>query len=353
MSNSVINLPTLISKVAAGANVDMATSRRFLHELFALIESRLCEGKSVSVDGIGEFARGFGHESAVVFKPADSLASAVNAPFSAFRPVELNDGAEQEISTDSYKEPEAITEPQPEPEEKKVVAETTEVIAPGETDQHETEKETETEPEEKPDVEPEKEPEPVRVVTPPITIIPPVPPAPPTPRAPEPVFVQKPNKSNNILWLILGLLIGLILGLVGGYFAGKEMGRVEGRFWDDEDEDTEFVEETTPDTVVEQEVLPEAVTEEETVDAPEPEKEIVKPEPVYDTVKTTLSALAVKHYGEKDYWVYIYKANPQIDNPDRIATGTRLLIPPYEEFAAATKEETKANARKLLSEISR
>ena len=45
--------------------------------------------------------------------------------------------------------------------------------------------------------------------------------------------------------------------------------------------------------------------------------------------------MARRHYGAQVYWVYIYEANADhLGHPDRIAPGTRLLIPPRSTAAA-------------------
>ena len=87
--------------------------------------------------------------------------------------------------------------------------------------------------------------------------------------------------------------------------------------------------------------------------APEPEARKTA-EPVYDTVDVSLAKLAKKHYGNTNYWVFIYKANEaELGNPDHIRRGTRVLIPAKESFQEATDSETKAKAAKIAAEISR
>ena len=68
----------------------------------------------------------------------------------------------------------------------------------------------------------------------------------------------------------------------------------------------------------------------------------------------SLAKLAKKHYGNTNYWVFIYKANEaELGNPDHIRRGTRVLIPAKESFQEATDSETKAKAAKIAAEISR
>ena len=80
-----------------------------------------------------------------------------------------------------------------------------------------------------------------------------------------------------------------------------------------------------------------------------------KPQPVYDTITSTkfLTTLAGQHYGVKNYWIFIYEANPGLGNPNSIRPGTRVLIPAKESFMEPTKAETDAKARKLLNALSK
>lgn len=77
--------------------------------------------------------------------------------------------------------------------------------------------------------------------------------------------------------------------------------------------------------------------------------------PVYETVSSTnyLSTMARRHYGKSVYWVYIYEANAEkLGHPDRIAPGTRLLIPPKSSFPqAASEAEALEMAQRKAVEI--
>ena len=70
--------------------------------------------------------------------------------------------------------------------------------------------------------------------------------------------------------------------------------------------------------------------------------------PVYDNIdgKTFLTTLAGKHYGQKDFCVYIYEANPKLGNPNRIKPGTKVLIPPMSQLPLTGNTEKDINAAK-------
>ena len=59
-----------------------------------------------------------------------------------------------------------------------------------------------------------------------------------------------------------------------------------------------------------------------------------KPKQVTEVVKrgTTLAQIARRHYGETDYWVFIYEANrDRISDPGDLEVGTELVIPDLNE----------------------
>ncbi|MCM1036018.1 MAG: hypothetical protein NC406_01665, partial [Bacteroides sp.] len=80
-----------------------------------------------------------------------------------------------------------------------------------------------------------------------------------------------------------------------------------------------------------------------------------KPEPKYDTITSTqfLTTLARKHYGVKNYWIFIYEANPSLGNPNSIRPGTRVVIPDRSTFEGPTPEATAAKAQERLNALAR
>ena len=74
-------------------------------------------------------------------------------------------------------------------------------------------------------------------------------------------------------------------------------------------------------------------------------------EDTYDFVTSSLANLAHKHYGNENYWVYIYEANPQIKNPDSIYSNTKVFIPALKTFEKGTPEKTNEVALIKQKEI--
>lgn len=381
--NETINLPSLIKLVAEKAGVQPALARRFMHDLFEIVQKALMEGEQVTIKGIGTFAPGESADNPVLFKPDDKLAASANLPFSMFTPVVLNDGAAEAIQAlnpeAALPEPvaqepvaEPVTEPVPEPEP--VVAEEPEpVVEEPVVEETVSEPEPEPAPEpapapkavqsnplqpievpfEKP--EPKPEPQPVAQPTPPPFEAAPAPE--PQAAVPEEVYTPAPAAAQNTkLWLVLGVLIGIIIGLVGGYFAGKTMARYELPEEETEELLSDSLSIDSIEASIAQSVAAPAVqtaaeapdTTPTAVADPAP----VQSKPVYDTVtrERFLTAIAKEHYGVKNYWIFIYLANPQLKNPNNIPPGTQVLIPAKETFAEATEDETRAKAARLIAQ---
>lgn len=387
--NESINLPKLIAKMAAEAGCDPAEARRFLHHLFSLVEESLLQGELVNIKGVGEFHPGEDPSSPVKFRPDDTLAAIANEPFAAFSPTELNDGVTPEMLGEQPQQasespaaevpesahvvpqpapaaaeiataiPETATAaPEPEPQEALVQQETTEVEEPA--------------PKEEPQPE-ESMPEASAVENDQEQPAHPAPSYEPVDEQeyyePEPQIVYVEKKGVNVLWLLIGILAGLVLGLVGGYFAGKYMSQytigsdlavepVESVSLFSEEESTGTDDEPA---VRETTVADGAAAETQSsvsatsVDAQERPASPAVAEPVYDTVSRTryLTTMARDHYGKKAYWVFIYQANPQLKDPNKIAPGTRVKIPARESFAESTEQATDEKAKKILNELSR
>ncbi|MCH5227204.1 MAG: HU family DNA-binding protein [Muribaculaceae bacterium] len=96
----------------------------------------------------------------------------------------------------------------------------------------------------------------------------------------------------------------------------------------------------------------------ETVSAETPE-EIPEPEPIYDTVSTTryLTTIAREHYGNFNFWPYIYIENESIlGHPDRIKPGTQVIVPDLAKYGVnpenkADEQKAKEKAREIYSKF--
>ena len=79
------------------------------------------------------------------------------------------------------------------------------------------------------------------------------------------------------------------------------------------------------------------------------------PAPVYDTVGPgyLITKMAQKHYGSKDFWVYIYEENKAtLKNPNHQRPGQKVVIPPASKYGIDAKNPSSIEAaKKKASEI--
>lgn len=413
--NSKVTFPELVDAVAAATECPKRVSELFLKELFTVISEALRNGESVRVRGLGLFkltnveARksvnvNTGEEMEipshrkVSFVPEKALADAINAPFVGFETVVLDDNLSEEdiqlmASVDDFDTEEQVTPPVFSPEQPSQPVE--------EPVEQPIEQESVAEPVElQPMEEPIEQPEPIiekqelttdtedmkeplktsedtdvqyNIITPETK---------PTEvedyNIPEdddeeyiterkPVSSEKSNDGfmRGFIWGAVTMFVFyLIVG--GGYFMYQHMQNQE---IIDTARGTDSIDvEATPEEVNE---APEEPAAEETqaadaqkpaaeADKPatEPEKPAAQPkaaEPVYDTVteRQFLTKIAYKHYGHADFWVYIYEENRSIiKNPNTIAPGTKVVIPPASKYGIdKDNPESLRAARKKIQEI--
>lgn len=406
--NNTITLSALINRLAKVADTDTNTSRRFLRTFFATIEDQLSAGESVTIKGIGTFRRSqdptFGTPGALQFIPDEQLAAETNAPFAMFSAVELADGVsfkdtdeKTEEKTENVQDTETTAENTTVPEEpmKPIESEPVRIPAP----EPEPEAQPEPAPAEEPVKEAEEEPAENPVAEP---VVPRPQPQPATPsRTPLKWPEEEEAEEEDSLaerrirketrdytdeledetsgrhrfpwWFWLGIVLLLVGGAAAGYIAAmSEPSEYDEAVEEPLDSLNNIIEEVqVADLNAEEnaakaqnEIIPDAPAAQpsQTEAAPAPAAPKTAPEPaakkpagpVYDTVDVSLAKLAKKHYGNTNYWVFIYQANESnLGNPDHVARGTRVIIPAKETFQESTDSATKAKAAKLAGEIAR
>lgn len=264
-----------------------ADAENFLRELFSLAAESLEEDGEVNVPFVGRFVV---TSETVAFVPDQEFAEAVNAPFAAFEPVELPEGMD-DTEEPAESEPEEAVPAEPAGEEIAAAAEFEE-----ENDAVE---------------------EPIIGPIGPISPISPI--TEPEPEAPA-AAAERPRRSAWVwAWtLLFGALCFGCGWAVGRYSAPAGQ--------------TGLTSQTSPtcptDSIVELE--------------PEPEPE---PAPVVtDTITATryLTTMARAHYGQMEYWVYIYEENAsQLGHPDRLNAGTVVVIPPAAKYGLTPGDPEK------------
>ena len=179
--------------------------------------------------------------------------------------------------------------------------------------------------------------------------------------------VRRKQRFYVVAWLCVAFVIGILLGILLGFFFHSNLNKT---LYGDVTvtqiiTDTVYVNreapapapkveepmKAVPDAAQQEPKATTAKVEEKAIQTSNNKAVVVKKEPVYDTVGPTtfLTTLARRHYGQMEYWVYIYKANPKLGNPNRIAPGTKLLIPDKSELPLTGNHDADVRAAKKLA----
>lgn len=340
----------------------------FLREFFRLASEILQEGEPIKIKGFGTFKlvdiegrtgvnvntgapQQIAPHKKIVFVPAKELATVINAPFDDFESVEMedempedylleNEPIEQE-ETEQPKETEVpVITQEPETSEEQAPTEESgdENVVPenileagsveeGEDDEityeayHETASEIKEEPVALPEYEYAEQP------------------ADSTGNEDTASQVEyvEPAKSRFGIGFLIGALstfaVCAVIFMLGCFFD----------WWP--------VNFGKPEVIAEQ-VSPVADAQEMEEELPAEEEEV---QPVYDTVSTTryLTTIAREHYGNFNFWPYIYIENQSIlGHPDRITPGTQVVVPDLSKYGVdPNRPEDVAEAKRKAQEI--
>lgn len=391
--NKIIPITRLAEELAAVANLTVDQANAYIRAYFDTAHTMLAAGQDLTVDGLGTFRLTGDTAEPLVFEPADRLAARVNAPFESFSPVEIPAGITvpdtPAVKTASSESQVPVSAPQTPQTPQTQQAPQTPPPAPVQTPQ---------EPADDTDTAGDVPPVPPTPTTPPT---PPAPPAPPTdsdqsdlsdmsdwsdncdygdyadntdqPDA-EPVCRYREHCDMRWLWITLAFVLGGIIGFGAGFLLHNSLsisivsGVNNSTITSSDTDETDSEDPTVPaDTLADEAdaVAPSADTRqttEETAQAQQPaqakqDAEAQKSTPAsakYDTITETtfLTTLARRHYGQMEYWVYIYEANPSLGNPNTIKPGTRVIIPDTSQLPlTGNKDKDIAAAKQKSAEI--
>lgn len=352
--NTIITVKQLVSMIAQASGADATLATRFVDEFTRTVGAALERDGRVEIAGFGIFSRdGIGGDK-VTFVPDEEIASAVNAPFEMFEPVELDDNYVDEPAHPAVPErpvipaqapvPEPVVEPEPVPEPEPIQA---------------------PEPEHVPEPEPTPvyvpEPDPVQEQPAQETYAPAQAAQFDTDTDYESYYENHSDCKHHsfrsyVLMLVGFVMLSFIIGTVAGYFSYPLLNYMLSN--DDsvtvEQVDVEEIPVDTQSPDDDKEAEDESVADKsgETTD-----DSVAKttPEIVTDTVEAgnSLAKIARTHYGKSDFWVYIYEANAdKLGNPDNIASGTVLVIPPASQYDIDPNDpESIRKARAKASQI--
>ncbi len=363
--NDKITLPDLIDLLAAQSGTTKKESETFLKEFFALASDVITSGEPLKISGLGTFKPLWVEARASVnvqtgqpfeipghyklsFTPDKSLREAVNSAFSAFGVEVLDDDVDiTALQSDLPPvEPEESEEELPVKQEEK----TSECVVPenrSEGDSAVEEKQTESESEVAvlPDEKDERQPD--------------------AGNMPENKGCELSEEYQTCIctnrrarWkgYISGFLSASCIMLLIGF------GVVSYLWYNHPVRKPKPVAEKIADRVNQPQEPAVVMDVEERQENPEtipsgaqPAIADSKPDPVVETMRqgVYLTTLALRHYGDKAFWVYIYQENRQnIPNPNRVRIGTKIVIPPAEKYGIdARSPECVAKAVALGDEI--
>ncbi len=157
-----------------------------------------------------------------------------------------------------------------------------------------------------------------------------------------------PQISTNKKYVLIGVL-GLIIGFVLGYLTGTYSSDSDDRNPETDNIAAEGTGGTdTPEpksTVPEYDYESSLSVADADSDMYEESADTATAPPVPETITVKLqkgqrlSDIALKYYGKKEYWVYIYYDNREsISNPFTVREGSMLRVPPKDKYAPTTDE---------------
>lgn len=340
-----ITFQQLSTLLAKKATISEGHASEFLKNLFDTVTEALQTNTSVTVPHIGTFTLDKHSDQQITFQPATDLAQAINAPFELFTPETLNQGVLLDTPIPAT-EPTPLIPPTPAPlptpvaDSESKTAETQLLPIPEPTEQNDTEPDTPVSP--MPQATAPLMPKPIEEYDDEYVST-----QPSRPKADDNTDTDSP--SGFWTGFIAGTIVGLALGACAAYFyIDGIFTHHTSKYTDDDDTATESQSELiareenpalpfetpkpdTATTVPKPDIAP-VHTAPSTQPAPQPKAE---PKPVTVRVESgfSLAKTAKKYYGSPHFWCYIYEENKaKIRNPNSIAIGTEITIPPAEKY---------------------
>ena len=358
MDNKITAI-SLAAELAQSTGKSKKICEDFIREYFKVVAETMEQGDSLKIKGFGTFkvvemeARTSTNVNTgerqeipaykkVVFTPAKELASEINAPFSEFESVEMED----DVPEDVFYEPEELDSPEVEAviSDQRIEEEISEETqAPSfetnENDVNNPRLEEGSDEEEADDdityeaynlIEEEKTAEEEAMQPESTDTTPEIPPV-------LPVYDYEEPKSRFGIGFLVGSLstfaVCVVVFIIGCFFDWwpENLGSIK-------------------DIAKEEPQIEEVVMQND-----QEVEQTPTPEPVYDTVSTTryLTTIAREHYGNFNFWPYIYLENESIlGHPDRITPGTQVVVPDLSKYGVSpdNKEDVDV-AKKKAAEI--
>lgn len=374
-----IDIYGLGAEISARTGIPQGDAEAFVLALTRLFHDEIGENGEVELPGLGSF-RYLGN-GRMEFKPSDKLALKVNSTFSMFSPVELPEGSEEiftEAGTENIQETESEPEtPAAEPlpaEESKVETMVEEIVSEQPAESAEVPQEPKS-----PSPQYEETDEPAQEYQEQEYAVP-AEPEYQTDEYPQDDYTdnyyqedeypeEKHSGKRLPSWLfyILGIATGIAVAacIWFFYYSDYATGRNDSLVTRTDSINvaqmnvTRLIvnghEVSVQDTIVADSLLRDGKN---SADKTKAEELAEAPKVITDTITSRkfLTTLAKKHYGKKNYWVFIYEENKsKLRHPDRISPGTVVVIPPLEEYVkpGSSEDSIKRATSRLTGEIYR
>ncbi len=173
---------------------------------------------------------------------------------------------------------------------------------------------------------------------------------------------KEENSNLSWLWLVIFFVVGLVIGWCIPTFISNPTVVEEVFIYDTIYVDKPIVKDSidiSSNPVVQEPALTQKMevqtkiseNKSEIVESQTDKKDAV----ITETVKpnNTLISMALRHYGHRDFWAYIYIENQdKLGNPDMIRSGQVLVIPPASKYGIdKNSKESLEKASKKCKEI--
>lgn len=401
-------LPEIVSRLAAITGDQQVVTEKFVSDFSAIVTDALLADGTLSIRGLGRFrVIETAGETSVEFAPDAAMSEAVNAPFAMFEPVELDDSVTMDMLAESDEPQKAESETDSHEAETPSVELNEEIVETkdGYHDIHDEEPaENNSAPVENVLADKSDEMPAGMPPIPPRYSEPDPEPAPEYAAMPEPEHVaatascrhkeesmhyrheevppcystDRERRSHHGWIVALTAVAALLAGFVAGYFVYERINLSDVKNVNISAEDVQVYHRMASDGDIAAASVTEAddsakttateVAENDAAAAVAPHADIADAEKnaasdavVTDTVRPGrfLTTMALKHYGKKKFWVYIYEENRDIlGDPDLIAPNTVVLIPPAEKYGIkpgdkASEDDAQRRATAIMNRYSK
>ena len=383
------NFIQIAESISAITGCSKPTAEAFLKSMFSLLADFIQSGKKVKIKGIGTFCKSENTDEPIIYEPDKNLAETINLPFSSFEAVELDDDVTDDVfksELNKVNEDSAIEKTlEIEKTSHTIIVENDDkIIADSEEltnniDEFKVDSETTEENIENPineesadeycvegqHDEPQSETEQKAVnkeednpvVTPVVTVAVPVD---DNNIHEEEIYDDKLEEykshgvGKNIF--IISILVALIIGFGAGYMTKLFMDNIELKkpVVMQQSQIDSIKTANTVDTLKINEHKSDSTTPPVAGNNADTIKVVQKAKPTeqpqYDTVKANrfLTTMARQHYGNLNFWVYIYEENQAImGHPNKIKPGTMVKIPPAEKYGIDANDPVSVQKAKV------